>query len=425
MEHAHTVVNPLWIIPFVLLLAMIAVMPFVNGDWWGRNYRYVAIILGLTTAGYYFFGLDNGARVLESMHEYVSFISLIGSLFVVAGGVHITIRGRSTPVENILLLAVGAVIANLLGTTGASMLLIRPYLRNNKYRLSPYHVVFFIFVVSNIGGALTPIGDPPLFLGYIKGIPFFWIMERMIQPWLLVLVLVLAVFYIIDRRNFARMSAAMREQVRRENDSTKLSGMHNLIFLAVIIGSVFIEHPVFLREALMIGAAVASYYTTKKDIHVKNHFTFHPIVEVAFLFIGIFLTMLPALDWLSANASQLGISSAGGFYWITGALSSVLDNAPTYLNFLTAALGLAGLEVSNQAHVHQFLAAEALHVVAISAAAVFFGAMTYIGNGPNFMVKAIAEHAGVKMPGFFGYIIRFSVPVLLPVFLLVWLIFFS
>ncbi len=425
MGHEAIAVDPLWIIPFVLLLLMIAVMPFVNQAWWGRNYRFVAIGLGLVVAGYYILGLGNAARVWSSLHEYGSFIALIGSLYVVAGGIHITIKGRSTPAENLMFLAAGAIIANLLGTTGASMLLIRPYIRNNRYRLSAYHIIFFIFIVSNIGGALTPIGDPPLFLGYIKGIPFFWITSRMILPWLLAGGVVMAVFYLIDRYHYRKVAGELRRQVEQENDTAKASGLHNLIFLAVIIGSVFIEHPLFLREALMLGAAAASYYTTRPQVHQQNGFSFHPIEEVAYLFAGIFLTMLPALDWLSANAAGLGISSPGGFYWITGALSSFLDNAPTYLNFLTAALGLAGLEVNNAGDVARYLASGAAQVAAISAAAVFFGAMTYIGNGPNFMVKAIAESSGVTMPGFFGYIAKYSLPVLLPVYLLVWIIFFS
>lgn len=425
MGHQAVAPDPLWIIPFVLLLLMIAAMPFINAAWWERNYRFVAVGLGLVTAGYYILGLDNAARVWGSLHEYASFIALIGSLYVVAGGIHITIKGRSTPAGNLLFLGAGAIIANLLGTTGASMLLIRPYIRNNRYRLSAYHIIFFIFIVSNIGGALTPIGDPPLFLGYIKGIPFFWITSRMILPWLLAAGLVMAVFYLIDRHHYRKVPGELRRQVEGEDDTARVSGLHNLIFLAAIIGSVFIEHPVFLREALMIGAAAASYYTTREEVHLQNGFTFHPIQEVAYLFIGIFLTMLPALDWLAGNAAGLGIASPGGFYWITGALSSFLDNAPTYLNFLTAALGLAGLEVNNAGDVARYLVSGAAQVAAISAAAVFFGAMTYIGNGPNFMVKAIAESSGVSMPGFFGYIAKYSLPVLLPVYLLVWIIFFS
>ena len=418
-------VSLLWAIPFLLLLAAIAAMPFINAEWWEANHKYVALVLGGITGGYYIVGRGELGRVAESMHEYASFIALVGSLFVVAGGIHITIRGRSTPRENLLLLAVGAVIANLLGTTGASMLLIRPYLRNNGYRLSAYHVIFFIFVVSNIGGALTPIGDPPLFIGFIRGVPFFWVTGAMLLPWVTALGGVLAIFYAIDRRNYLRIPEELRREVAGEHDRTEITGLRNLPLLAVVIGSVFIEHPAFLREALMVAAAVASYLTTGREIHARNHFTFAPIREVAWLFAGIFLTMLPALDWLAAHAGALGINSSGGFYWATGALSSLLDNAPTYLNFLTVALGQAHLDVGSAGDVRRFLVSDGPHVLAISAGAVFFGAMTYIGNGPNFMVKAIAEHRGVRMPSFFGYIVRYSLPVLLPVFFLVWLIFFS
>jgi Na+/H+ antiporter NhaD/arsenite permease-like protein len=425
MEHGISIVNPWMILPFALLLLAIATMPFINGGWWEKNYKYVALLLGIIPAVYYIVALDNLERVLASLHEYVSFIALVGSLFVVAGGIHMTIRGRSTPGENLLFLGGGALLANILGTTGASMLLIRPYLRNNKYRLSGFHVVFFIFIVSNIGGALTPVGDPPLFLGYIKGIPFFWITEHALLPWLMTLALLMGVFYLFDYRSFHKMPEKLRQQVLHENDSTKFTGLHNIVFLGVIIGSVFIERPVFLRELLMAGAAVGSWFTTKREIHKQNHFTYHPIQEVAWLFLGIFLAMIPALDWLSVNARSLGISSPSGFYWSTGALSGVLDNAPTYLNFLAAAMGLAGKSIENAGDVHAFLESGTQHVIAISIAAVFFGAMTYIGNGPNFMVKSLAERSGAHVPSFFGYITRYSLPILLPLFILVWLIFFN
>jgi Na+/H+ antiporter NhaD/arsenite permease-like protein len=418
-------VNPWMIAPFVLLLLAIATMPFINGRWWEKNYRYVALALGLIPAAYYIFGLDRTGRVLHTLHEYLSFIAVVGSLFVVAGGIHIAIRGRSTPLENVAILLVGAMLSNLIGTTGASMLLVRPYLRHNRYRISAFHVVFFIFIVSNVGGALTPIGDPPLFLGYIKGIPFFWITEHAVIPWMLMLALLLAVFYILDMRSFRRVSAELRREVHAEHDQTRVTGMRNLIFVGVILGSVFIENPPFLREGLMIGAAVASYLTTGKEIHRQNHFTFHPIEEVAWLFIGIFLAMMPALDWLSSHAAAIGISSPAGYYWSTGVLSGVLDNAPTYLTFLTVAMGLAGKSIDNLADVHGFLGSHGESVVAISLGAVFFGAMTYIGNGPNFMVRSIAERMGARVPGFFGYIGKFSLPVLLPAFIIVWLIFFS
>lgn len=437
----------LWLVaPFVLLLGAIAVAPFINRHWWEHHYPKVSYGLGILVILYYIFAVDNVPRLLLTFHEYISFISLIGSLFVVAGGINIRIRGKAAPYENTLLLAVGAVISNLLGTTGASMLLIRPYLRINKYRIKPYHVVFFIFVVSNIGGALTPIGDPPLFLGYLKGIPFFWVVGRVWEIWLLVVGLVLLVFFLIDTYYFKKETTA-EQLAALKPDEPEVSGLHNVFFLLVILGSVFIEHPVMLREVLMWSAAIASYYTTKKEVHQKNEFNFIPIQEVAILFAGIFATMIPALDWLELNSQQLGIVSTGQYFWGTGVLSSFLDNAPTYLNFLSAAFGLHGASVENIQHMHVMLGMatpESLglpnplqpgavpitpdtwrYVQAISLGAVFFGANTYIGNGPNFMVKSIAEQAKVHMPSFFGYVVKYTIPILIPIFTIVWYFFFN
>ena len=329
------------------------------------------------------------------------------------------------------------------------MLFIRPYLRMNKLHLRPYHVVFFIFTVSNIAGALTPIGDPPLFLGYLKGIPFFWVIGKIWPIWALTLGLILLIFYFLDRRNFRRLPK--REQrAAEEEDEPRISGLHNLGLLAIILGAVFIQKPIMLREILMWSAAGTSYYLTRKhkpQVYHKNDFNFLPIKEVTILFAGIFATMIPAIDWLQLNADKIGIHSPGQFFFATGFLSSILDNAPTYLNFLTAAFGLHGASVDNFQHMQlmlglagpealglnntlvsgaQAITAESWHyILAISAGAVFWGAVTYIGNGPNFMVKSIAEMAGVKCPTFFGYILKYALPVLIPVFVLVWLLFFS
>jgi Na+/H+ antiporter NhaD/arsenite permease-like protein len=445
-ENALIVPVSAWLItPFVLLLAAIAVVPFINRHWWEHNYPLVAYALGAFVVAYYTFVLDNIPRLLLTFYEYVSFISLIGSLFVVAGGIHLRIRGKASPWENVVLLGTGAVISNLVGTTGASMLLIRPYLRVNKYRIKAYHVVFFIFLVSNIGGALTPIGDPPLFLGYLKGVPFFWIATRAWPAWLLVLGLVLLVFFLIDLYNFRKASEKVQERAAQP-DEPEVSGLHNVWYLLIILGAVFIQRPVMLREIMMWGAAIASYYTTKREIHEKNDFNFIPIKEVAILFLGIFATMIPALDWLELNAFVLGIVTPGQYFWGTGILSSFLDNAPTYLNFLSAAFGLHGANVDNIVHMQAMLGASTTaalglanplqpgalvitaetwkYVQAISLGAVFFGASTYIGNGPNFMVKSISEQAGIQCPSFFGYVTKYSLPVLIPIFFIVWLMFF-
>ncbi len=431
--------------PFVALLASIAIAPFINRHWWEKNYPIVSLTLGALVVFYYVIVVQNVPRLLLTFEEYISFISLIGSLFVVSGGIHLKLQGKSAPYENVILLAVGALVANFLGTTGASMLLIRPYLRANKFRIRPYHVVFFIFIVSNIGGALTPIGDPPLFLGYLKGIPFFWVVGKVWYIWALAIGILLALFFVIDTLSFRRVKPEERSEALVP-EKAEVSGMHNVLFLAIILGAVFIQHPVMLRECIMWGAAMASYYTTRSTVHEKNDFNFIPIKEVAILFAGIFATMIPALDWLELNSSSLGIVTPAQYFWGTGLLSSFLDNAPTYLNFLSAAFGLHGASVDNIAHVQAVLGIatpdalglsnpvslgamtiDALswkYVQAISVAAVFFGACTYIGNGPNFMVKSIAEQAKAQCPSFFGYIIRYTLPILIPLFVLVWYLYF-
>ena len=464
----------LWMtVPFLLLLLAIAIMPFINKHWWEKNYPWVAVGIGVIMIAYYAFGLQAPERMLHTGMEYFSFITFIGSLFIVAGGVHLKIKGKSTPFSNVVLLSIGAVLSNIVGTTGASVILIRPFIRVNRYRIRPYHIVFFIFVVSNMGGALTPIGDPPLFLGYLRGIPFFWVAEHLWYKWAIGIVAVLAVFYILDKRSFLTLSPAVRHGAEGAEEEGEVGGIHNLLFLVLILVAVFIQRPPFLREALMLIAAAGSYYTTKEAIHRKNDFNFVPVKEVAILFFGIFATMVPALDWLEQNAVSIGLRHAGQFYWATGSLSAFLDNAPTYLNFLSAAIGLfvdkdivvqvqqlvaqhgAGVQTLAGAHAaeirntfatlvkyHYDMVAAGyvplddintaylignhnIFLQAISIAAVFFGACTYIGNGPNFMVKSIAAHAGIETPNFLEYIVKYTLPVLLPIFLLIWLLFFN
>ena len=404
-------VNPWSILPFGLLLATIALAPLLFPDWWAKHYPKVAYGLGAVTLAYYLLDLHAYSRVVQVGHEYVSFIALIGSLFVVSGGIHIAVKGEATPGTNVLFLFFGGLLANLLGTTGASMLLIRPWIRMNKYRITAHHIVFFIFIVSNVGGCLTPVGDPPLFLGYLKGIPFWWVAEHCWPMWAVGVGFLLALFYIVDGLNYRRAPKAVRTELAAPPDQWRFEGLWNVVFLAVILGAVFINYPAFLREILMVAAAAGSYFTTKKHVHEANHFNFHPIQEVAILFAGIFATMMPALDWLQANAARLASPNPALFYWSSGVLSSILDNAPTYLCFLSAAFGL-------------FTKPDDQYILAISIASVFFGANTYIGNGPNFMVKSIADHQKVHMPGFLGYVFKYSLPYMLPMLLLIWLLFF-
>jgi len=415
--HADTTAfPPVWLLmPFVLQLLGIALMPFLAPHWWEKNYPKVSVALAAGVAGFYLLVFRDVHRVGEAFHEYGSFIVLMAALFIISGGIHLSVKGEATPGRNVLFLVIGAVLANLIGTTGASMLLIRPWIRMNRYRITGIHVVFFIFLVSNIGGALTPIGDPPLFLGYLKGIPFFWTLIHQFLPWLLVTGMLSGVFFLMDRENFLRAPRAVRER-ETEEERFSLSGAGNLAALVAVIGSVFLPSP--WRECIMAAAALCSWYLTPRMIHEGNGFTFAPIREVAWLFLGIFLTMMPALDWLGLLAPELARSLGMGprhFYYATGTLSAFLDNAPTYLAFLSVDAGLKGGSLNNPADILRIATHDPANLIAISLSAVFFGAMTYIGNGPNFMVKSIAEASGVKCPGFFGYMARYSLPILLPV----------
>ncbi len=427
LASAAAEIPPLLIAPFALLLLLIAAMPLTPDKvkhWWEHNYPKVSIGLALLVGVFYLLKIPEGGHVL--MHtsiEYVSFIALIGSLFVVAGGIHIKAKGEATPLDNVILLLIGAVLANFIGTTGASMVLIRPFIRMNKIRISSYHIVFFIFIISNCGGSLTPIGDPPLFLGYLRGVPFFWLTEHVVFVWLTVIGLLLAAFYAFDLRGFKRAPKKIQEEIK-EPDTFRFEGGINVIFLLVIIGAVFLPDVFFLRELVMIGAGVASYYLTPKVVHAENHFSFGPIKEVAFLFVGIFVTMMPALGYLEQHGREFGVTKPIQYYFATGSLSAVLDNAPTYVNFLKLAEVSAAAEHPEAfaaaggdeiATVRVLLETQAPLVVAVSLGAVFFGAMTYIGNGPNFMVKSIADGMGVKTPSFVTYIVKFSLPILLPI----------
>jgi len=410
------------VLPFVLLLICIASGPPAFPHWWARHYPKVAVGLGAISASYYLFVLRAPAPLLHVAEEYASFIALIGSLFVVAGGIHIRVKGQATPTVNCVFLLVGAVIANVIGTTGASMLLIRPSIRLNRQRISAFHIDFFIFIVSNVGGCLTPIGDPPLFLGFLRGVPFWWVFEHCWKAWLLGVGGLIAIFLALDVRSFRREPEQLRE-ADLASEEWRFDGLHNLGFIALILVGVFM--PLGWREALMVGAAAGSWFTTRASIHKANHFDWHPIKEVAWLFIGIFATMVPALETLTINARTLGLHSEMQFYWGTGLLSGILDNAPTYLAFLATAFGLFGLNLNDPAHMQQFIAEHDHMLIAISIGGVFFGAMTYIGNGPNFMVKSISQQAGVKTPTFIGYVTKFSIPFLIPFFFIIGILFFS
>jgi Na+/H+ antiporter NhaD/arsenite permease-like protein len=399
---------PLWsVLPFVGLLLSIALTPLFRPQWWEEHYAQVSLAFGVPVALYFLFA--DWPELVRTLRDYVGFIILLGALFSIAGGILVRGDFPPTPWVNAVFLAIGAVIANVIGTTGASMLLVRPLLRANAKRPRNAHVVvFFIFLVSNIGGLLTPLGDPPLFLGFLHGVPFFWTL-RLWPVWLVTVGLVLATFLAVDLWHWRKEAVHPREEL-----IFAIRGERNFIFLGGVVGAVFLPAP--WREMLMLLMGFLSYRLTDEAIHAENGFTFRPIKEVAILFIGIFMAMMPALVILEARGTRTGLSQPWHFFWATGTLSSFLDNAPTYLSFLSAAHGL-GLPAEVGGIPAKLLAA-------LSAGAVFMGANSYIGNGPNFMVKAIAEEQGVKMPSFLGYM-AYSGAVLIPIFIVVTFIFFA
>jgi Na+/H+ antiporter NhaD/arsenite permease-like protein len=410
---------PIWsIVFFVGLLLSIAIFPLINSEWWGKKYGYVSLALAIPAAILVLF--QDWLLLYQVILEYISFIILLGSLFIISGGIVIKIGARGTPKLNLLLLFAGALFASIIGTTGASMVLIRPLIRANKWRKQIIHIfVFFIFIVSNIGGLLTPLGDPPLFLGFLRGVPFFWTL-KLIPFWFFAVLILLALFFVIDKHFMKKESQEdyLKSIDHMPEKKFEIKGTINLLFLLMVIGAFFIP-PIF-REALMITASGLSVYFTHVTLREENAFTYHPIIEVAILFAGIFVTMVPVLKLLEINGSRLGITEPWQFFWASGSLSSFLDNAPTYMVFFTAAQSVAAAKgiVGNL-----IMGVPEIYLRAVSVGAVFMGANSYIGNGPNFMVKAICEENEIDMPSFFGYM-AWSVAILVPLFILTTFVFF-
>jgi Na+/H+ antiporter NhaD/arsenite permease-like protein len=414
---------PLWaVLPFVAMLVCIAVLPLLAGRFWerNRNKALVSLLLGAPVAVW--IGTLQLSRLGHTAHEYAAFLILLGALFVISGG--IVVRGTlsGTPGVNSVLLACGAALASLIGTTGASMVLIRPLLRANSVRIRRAHVVvFFIFVVSNAGGLLTPLGDPPLFLGFLRGVPFLWTL-RLFPQWLFVNAILLVVAYIVDSTIFRREDLArpgdLDEIAVRHQVPVHVVGKMNFLWLAgvvaVLLVSGWVRLPPGVQEGSMALMAILSWATTPRALHRENEFTWGPIVEVAVIFAGIFATMIPALEILNARGGQFGPREPWQFFWASGVLSSFLDNAPTYLTFVSTASGLVGTDSTNLSQLLGSAQGASL-LAAVSLGSVLMGANTYIGNGPNFMVRAIAEHGGVRMPGFFGYM-AYSGAVCIPIF---------
>jgi Na+/H+ antiporter NhaD/arsenite permease-like protein len=427
----HQLPHTFMVVPFIILLLMIATGPLFYKHFWEHHYPKVSIVLGVIVVAYYIFYLHNFHSLTHTLAEYISFIALLSSLFVASGGILIRVDRKSTPIVNVIFLLIGAVFSNVIGTTGASMLLIRPFIKMNRDRLQPYHIIFFIFIVSNVGGALTPIGDPPLFLGFLSGVPFFWVIQNVWHIWLPAIILILAVFFLIDSLNKKDVD------VVEYSGKIEFKGLKNLVYLLIIILAVFVDPlvipgvpslaplPFGIREIIMFAVVFISYKRADPEILKANEFDFEPIKEVAYLFIGIFATMVPALELIAHEANVLGDKlNQGVFYWASGTLSAVLDNTPTYMNFLSAAMGKYGLNVTVKPDVLHFVSVDDVYLVAISVASVFFGAITYIGNGPNFMVKSISERAGINMPPFFTYVVKYSLPILVPIYAIIWFIFF-
>ena len=404
----------LWaVVPFAGLLLSIALLPLRAPHFWEnhKNKALVAFLWSLPIAVYFLFQAPH--ELILSMKDYSSFLLLLTALFIISGGIVLKGDLKATPEVNTLFLLVGAVLANFIGTTGASMLLIRPLLQTNSERRHTIHVpIFFIFLVSNIGGLLTPLGDPPLFMGLIKGVPFFWTL-RLFPMWAVMVGGVLLMFYLFDSAQYRKEECRDLIRDRRRVVPLHMTGTINFLWIAGVIAGMFLPFP--RREGVFILMSVMSLLTTKRQCRTDNKFNYNPILEVAILFAGIFVTMVPALLILNTRGADLGITKPWHFFWATGSLSSFLDNTPTYLAFFSMGQGL-GLN-------GDVLGIPSIFLKAISAGAVFMGANSYIGNGPNFMVKVIAEEYKLKMPSFFGYM-AYSFAILIPLYIVVTLLFF-
>lgn len=437
----ETFVHSAWsMIPFCIMLLMIAIGPLVAEKWWEKNLNklIVSLVLGIPTGVCLILGGMGHDLEHQVVFDYLPFIILLFALFVITGGIHLSGDIKAKPWVNTLFLGIGFVLASLMGTTGAAMLLIRPIIETNKERKYTVHtILFFIALVANCGGLLTPLGDPPLFMLFLRGASFTWFAGMWVE-WAFVGVVLLALYYLIDSYYYKKEDMT---DIAKDNGNQKklcLDGKVNFIYLlGVVLSVAFVNEgyidimkdadaPIyvkFLREIVLLILAALSYFTTSKKTRFdENKFSWAPIVEVAVLFLGIFVTMTPALAYLKAHAADLGLNASWQFYYSTGLLSSFLDNTPTAVAFHSVATGLTP---DQMAAFGGTLVAGVPDILlkAICVGAVFFGAMTYIGNGPNFMVKAIAEESGIKMPSFFGYMIKFSLVILLPVYILVQLLF--
>ena len=429
------------ILPFVALLGSIAILPLLKStrDWWDCNLNrfFVAMLCAFATIAFMILtsGQESIGPMLNHaiMQDYIPFIVLLFALYVTSGSIHLGGDLIATPTTNTVFLAIGALIASFVGTTGASILLIRPLLKTNSQRKYVVHtVVMFIFLVSNIGGTLLPIGDPPLFLGYLRGVPFLWTLELW-PMWATTCGILLIVYFVWDNYLWSKETDRSHKKDVRERVPIHIQGWTNFFFIGGIVAAAALIDPnktliytdwhpfPYLRELVMLFFVVLSLQTTRRSIRSANNFTYHAIAEVAALFSGIFIAMQVPLAILKASGEAItaSMNQPWQFFWATGSLSSFLDNAPTYVVFFNLSQSLPEGELMqvNDGSVPITL------LIAISLGSVFMGSMTYIGNGPNFMVKAIAEQEGIKMPSFFGYMIKYSIPILVPIFILITILF--
>jgi Na+/H+ antiporter NhaD/arsenite permease-like protein len=433
---------PLWTsIPFIIMLFAIAIGPLIVEKWWeqNKNKLLVSLFLGIPVTIYMLVNGHSENLVSTVIYDYVPFMILLGSLFVITGGIHISGDIKATPLNNTLFLGIGYVLASIIGTTGAAMLLIRPVINTNQERKYTTHtILFFIAAVANCGGLLTPFGDPPLYMLYLRGASFSWFFN-LFPEWAFTGALLLLIYFFVDRYYYKKEKWINLAEDSIQVKPIRITGNINFLFLiGVVIAVAFINKgsiplmgeenaPVllkYLREIVLVILAAMSLYYTKAEVRKNNKFSWGPIVEVAYLFLGIFITMAPALIWLAKNAASFRITEPWQFLYASGSLSSFLDNIPTAVAFYDLARGLVigGLPASLSG-VNMVAGVPEILLRAICVGAVFFGSMTYIGNGPNFMVKSIAEESGIKMPGFFAYMFKFSLIVLLPIYILVQLIF--
>ncbi|MHB8138484.1 MAG: sodium:proton antiporter [Smithellaceae bacterium] len=439
---------PIWsMLPFAGILLSIALMPLFVPHFWHHHFPKVSAFWALVFAvPFLYFFREIAAHEIGHIIiiDYIPFILLLWALFTVSGGIYVRGSLKGTPAVNTVILLTGTLLASIIGTTGASMLLIRPILRSNAWRVYKVHtIVFFIFLVSNIGGALTPLGDPPLFLGFLHGVPFFWTMH-ILPEMVFASVVLLVLYFIMDSYCYKKESKT--DAPDTEPEPLRIEGKHNFIFLAGIIAAVLFSGTVklgevslfgihqaienLIKDAILIIMTVLSLLFTKSGVRKGNEFSWAPILEVAYLFAGIFITIIPALAILKAGEQGAmgwlikSINTPAHYFWATGSLSGFLDNAPTYLTFFNSALGKFYPGVPEAQAVAALIVEKIPYLAAISAGAVFMGANTYIGNAPNFMVKSIAEEAGVKMPSFFGYMFKYSIPILVVLFIIITLIFF-